>query len=152
MEGGADPANRGDFPGGFEAGPGQGAFVDNTRTPQQQAIWSWFRQLLQLRREHASLACGTEQVLDAAQNDLVYMRSCTSACPAENRAPAEDADLIVLQRETRSMTIELKATAAEGCTLSRPVLGQATSEKQDTRLTITPSTHVVILPCHLERR
>ncbi|HEX4038883.1 MAG TPA: alpha-amylase family glycosyl hydrolase [Acidobacteriaceae bacterium] len=156
MEGGKDPANREDFPGGFEAGgfeagPGHGAFRESMRTPEQQAMWSWFHQLLRLRAEHAPLACGTEQILDAGQNDLVYLRIGTSACPAADRGSFEDADLIVLQRGARPLTIELKTTAAEGCRLSAPVLGQAIFEQQDNRLTITPSTDVVVLPCRLER-
>lgn len=147
MEGGKDPANRADFPGGFEAGSTPGAFVQSTRTPEQQAMWSWFQQLLKLRREQPPLASGTEQVLDAGENELVYIRTGTSACPTLDHDAAEDADLIVLQRGPHPLTIELKATATEGCTPSMPVLGQASFEEQDTRLTITPSTDVVVLPC-----
>ncbi len=151
MDGGKDPANRADFPGGFDAGPTAGAFAQGTRTPEQQAMWSWFHQLLKLRAEHAPLACGTEQILDAEQDDLVYMRIGTSACPAADRGSVDDADLIVLQRGPNPLTVDLKATAAEGCTLSVPVFGQATFKQQDTRLTIHPSTDVVVLPCRLER-
>lgn len=157
MEGGGDPRNRADFPGGFEGGgfesrAARGAFAESTRMPEQQAMWSWFQQLLKLRREHSPLACGAEQVLDAGQDDLVYIRTGTSACSAADRGSAEDADLIVLDRGVHPLTIELKGTAAEGCTWSPPALGQATFERQDTRLTITPSTDVVVLPCRLERR
>ncbi|WP_243648180.1 alpha-amylase family glycosyl hydrolase [Acidipila rosea] len=156
MKGGGDPGNRVDFPGGFEAGPEQGAFTESTRTPEQQATWSWFQQLLKLRREHAPLACGAEQVLDAGPNDLVYIRKGTSACSAMDRKSGEDGDFIVLQRAAdpaaHSLMIELKNTAAEGCTPSVPVLGQAAFKQHDTQLTINPSTDVVILPCRFERR
>jgi glycosidase len=57
MEGGGDPDNRHDFPGGWPGGT-QDAFTEGGRTPEQQKIFSAVQNLLQLRRQHAALRTG----------------------------------------------------------------------------------------------
>jgi neopullulanase len=58
MEGGDDPDNRRDFPGGFP-GDGRSAFETNGRTPTERRMFDWTRAVLRLRREHAALRRGT---------------------------------------------------------------------------------------------
>ena len=60
MQGGEDPDNRRDFPGGFP-GERRMRYVAG-RTPEQQAKFAWVAKL-ELRREHEALGCGGEQVL-----------------------------------------------------------------------------------------
>ena len=73
MKGGDDPDNRRDFPGGFP-GDAQDAFTQAGRTAEQQAEFAWISALTKLRREHAALECGGEQVLAANADWLVTLR------------------------------------------------------------------------------
>ncbi|MBC7930717.1 MAG: hypothetical protein H7Z38_09180, partial [Rubrivivax sp.] len=53
MEGGDDPDNRRDFPGGFP-GDRRSAFEKAGRTPTEQRMFEWTRDLLSQRREHTA--------------------------------------------------------------------------------------------------
>jgi len=57
MEGGDDPDNRRDFPGGW-AGDARSAFERSGRTEREQRMYEWTRDWLRLRREHAPLRHG----------------------------------------------------------------------------------------------
>ncbi len=57
MQGGDDPDNRRDFPGGFPGDP-RNAFTAQGRTPDEQEIFSHVQALLRLRREHPALRGG----------------------------------------------------------------------------------------------
>ena len=57
MQGGEDPDNRRDFPGGFPGDP-RNAFTAEGRTPEEQEIFSHVQALLRLRREHSALRGG----------------------------------------------------------------------------------------------
>jgi glycosidase len=69
MEGGDDPDNRRDFPGGFP-GDKRSAFEPSGRTPAEQRMFAWTRDLLRLRREHAALRRGS--LLDLFFDDDAY--------------------------------------------------------------------------------
>jgi glycosidase len=69
MEGGDDPDNRRDFPGGF-AGDGRNAFEKSGRTQTEQRMFEWTRDLLRLRREHTALRRGA--LLDLFFDDDAY--------------------------------------------------------------------------------
>ena len=69
MEGGDDPDNRRDFPGGF-AGDARSAFEKGGRTPTEQRMFEWTRELLRLRREHTGLRRGA--LLDLFFDDDTY--------------------------------------------------------------------------------
>jgi len=69
MEGGDDPDNRRDFPGGF-AGDAQSAFEQSGRTEREQRMFQWTRDWLKLRREHAAMRHG--HLLDLAFDDDSY--------------------------------------------------------------------------------
>ena len=69
MEGGDDPDNRRDFPGGF-AGDARNAFEKSGRTAAEERMFDWTRELLRLRREHASLRRGS--LLDLFFDDDAY--------------------------------------------------------------------------------
>lgn len=57
MQGGADPDNRRDFPGGFPGDP-RNAFEPSGRTADEQEIFAHVRRLLHLRHEHPALRGG----------------------------------------------------------------------------------------------
>ncbi|MDT5296653.1 MAG: neopullulanase [Acidobacteriota bacterium] len=58
MEGGDDPDNRRDFPGGFP-GDVRNAFEKSGRTAAEQRMFEWTRDLLRLRREHTAIRRGS---------------------------------------------------------------------------------------------
>ena len=133
MTGGDDPDNRHDFPGGFAASTQSGfpnatsAFTPETRTPQQQQMFSWVAQLSALRAKHQALACGAEQVLAANDDWIVYLRDTAHAptpCGTSNERV-----LIALHRAAKdsattpaTLDVNLAGTWASGCQLASPDL------------------------------
>ena len=70
MQGGGDPDNRRDFPGGW-IGDKNDAFTQAGRASDQQEIFSYVRALLKLRREHAALRSG--QLWHLASDEFSYV-------------------------------------------------------------------------------
>ena len=64
MEGGHDPDNRRDFPGGFP-GDSRSAFEARGRRPNEQRMYEWTRAWIRLRQEHPAIRRG-------ALTDLFY--------------------------------------------------------------------------------
>lgn len=73
MEGGDDPDNRRDFPGGF-AGDARNAFTRAGRNPAEQRMYEWTRSLLTLRREHTALRRGAMVDLHFDEDSYAYAR------------------------------------------------------------------------------
>ena len=73
MEGGDDPDNRRDFPGGFPGDP-RNAFTREGRTPAEQRMYEWTRDLLRLRREHTALRRGALLDLHFDEDSYAYAR------------------------------------------------------------------------------
>jgi glycosidase len=69
MEGGDDPDNRRDFPGGFPDDR-RNAFEARGRTVIEQRMYEWTREWLRLRREHSALKSG--RLIDLAYTDDAY--------------------------------------------------------------------------------
>ena len=69
MEGGKDPDNRRDFPGGFP-GDAHSAFTRHGRTATEQSIFAWTSGMLALRASHPALETGLEQDLFADDDVL----------------------------------------------------------------------------------
>jgi glycosidase len=70
MSGGDDPDNRRDFPGGF-TGDAHNAFIKNGRTPEEERMYDWTRDWIQLRREHSSMRWG--RTVDLVYDDDSYV-------------------------------------------------------------------------------
>jgi glycosidase len=89
MEGGDDPDNRRDFPGGF-AGDARDAFEKSGRSPSEQRMYEWTRDLLRLRREHSSLRRGSLTDLYFDEDSYAYARrdAAETVVVAINRAAA----------------------------------------------------------------
>jgi glycosidase len=69
MEGGDDPDNRRDFPGGW-ATDARNAFERRGRTEREQRMFEWTRDWLKLRREHTAMRHG--RLLDLASDEDSY--------------------------------------------------------------------------------
>jgi neopullulanase len=89
MQGGDDPDNRRDFPGGFP-GDTRDAFKESGRTPTEQRMYEWTRDLLRLRREHSSIRRGSLTDLFFDEDSYAYARrdSGETVVVALNRAAA----------------------------------------------------------------
>ena len=74
MEGKDDPDNRRDFPGGFP-GDGHDAFLATGRTKEQQRMWQWTHDWIELRREHSALRHGKLVDLFYDDESYVYARN-----------------------------------------------------------------------------
>ena len=73
LEGGDDPDNRRDFPGGFP-GDARNAFEQAGRTAAEQRMYEWTRDLLRLRREQAALRRGALLDLHFDEDSYAYAR------------------------------------------------------------------------------
>ncbi|HEX8355377.1 MAG TPA: alpha-amylase family glycosyl hydrolase [Pyrinomonadaceae bacterium] len=89
MQGGDDPDNRRDFPGGFP-NDARDAFTKAGRTPAEQRMFEWTRDLLRLRREHSALRRGALLDLHFDADSYAYARRDGSGTVvvALNRAAA----------------------------------------------------------------
>jgi len=73
MNGGGDPDNRRDFPGGWREDENN-AFTREGRTRQQQSIFEYVQSLLRVRREHAALREGQLWHLASDDSSYVFLR------------------------------------------------------------------------------
>lgn len=69
MEGGDDPDNRRDFPGGFP-GDKRNAFTQKGRTAVEQKMFEWTRDWISFRREHSAVRRGA--LVDLFFDDQAY--------------------------------------------------------------------------------
>jgi glycosidase len=148
MQGGDDPDNRRDFPGGFP-GATVDAFTPAGRTPEQGGMFDWVRQLAALRSRNTALACGAEQILQTTPNSMVYARYGSSGCSGK-KTPGSDPRPMIVVLERGSLTplqIDLHATAVAGCHPGSPAMGQSTTSMKDDKLTMVLATSFLVLPC-----
>lgn len=120
MEGGDDPDNRRDFPGGFP-GDAQDAFSINQRTPNEQDVLGWTSGLLALRKAHPVLQTGLEQNLTTTDDVLVFVRAETAA----GCEPSHSAERVLVvankAQQTHSVEISTDESALAGCTQFEPM-------------------------------
>jgi glycosidase len=98
MNGGKDPNNRKDFPGGWRD-DAQSAFDPAGRTPRQESVHRHVKKLLALRSELAALRHGAQQFLHAD----------ATVCAFE-RVLLDSGVLVVMNNDSRERELELKLT------------------------------------------
>lgn len=118
MQGGGDPENRHDFPGGFP-GMKDDAFTEAGRTPVQQETFAWVAKLDALRKQHDALGCGAEQVLAANQDWMVFVRD---AGKTEGCGVSGERVLVAMHRGGKdvapgTLDVKLGMTWMAGCRL-----------------------------------
>jgi glycosidase len=104
MQGGDDPDNRRDFPGGWGDDP-RNAFTEAGRTAEQAAIFEYVRKLLLVRRGHPALAIGRLWHLVSDDGDYVFLRQ------------TEEESIVVAFRKAKDageIRVELGDTPAAG--------------------------------------
>ncbi len=156
MQGGDDPENRHDFPGGFAEAPTglkNDAFAAEGRSAVQQETYEWVANLDALRRKHDALACGAEQVLAANQDWIVYVRDAGRAAGG-NSGRTDERVLVALHRAVKAETQEpasldttIKSTWMEGCRLGTAEIasGGAKAEVEGDVLHLTAQGNAVWL-------
>ena len=122
MQGGKDPDNRRDFPGGF-AGDKQNAFTSAGRSGDAADVFTWSSSLFHLRAEHPALQTGQQQDLFRDKTVFGFVRAADTAHGCTANGP--ERFLIVANHSPDPRTIEIPAvdTALEGCTHLEPLLG-----------------------------
>lgn len=100
MQGGNDPDNRRDFPGGWRT-DARNAFEPSGRTTAEQEIWSHVQSLARIRRESEALRRGSTKLLHQSDQVLVYAR----------RTP-RDFVLAAFNNGAKPVNIEVDVTAA----------------------------------------
>jgi len=99
MEGGDDPDNRRDFPGGFPHDT-RNAFQSAGRSKDEQRMWEWTRDWIRLRREHAAIRHG--RLIDLFYDDDAY---------AFARQDEKETVIIVINRAATERKITIPAAA-----------------------------------------
>ena len=115
MQGGEDPDNRRDFPGGFPGDP-TNAFSASGRTSAQQEIFDWTSQLFSFRAKHPVLQTGQLQTVLLDETAIAYLRtSNTAGCFGANTS---ERYLVAVNNaeKPRQLTLETSDTALAGCT------------------------------------
>ncbi len=155
MEGGKDPDNRRDFPGGFggvakpvsqiadanhkpPASTPASAFTEAGRAPAQQELFTYVRNLLHRRAEYPELNSGDEQILYADGDTLVFARG---AALDRGCTPGRGRVVLAVNKGDKPETIafDTENTALVGCNPSQALLGSApTQDKTKQQLTVAP--------------
>ena len=135
MQGGVDPDNRRNFPGGFTDGQ-QSAFVAATRTPEQQQMFDWVKTLLHLRSQHPVLQSGQQQdVLDEDATAYAFVRAAdvSQGCDGKERVlvAVNNAD------QPRTITLNVADTALTACSNLHALAGsEETAQVRDGKVEI----------------
>ena len=118
LEGGGDPDNRRDFPGGWRE-DGKNAFTEAGRSHDQQELFAYVQALLTLRREHAALSEGHLWHLLSDDTAYVFLRDTE-----------EERLLIVFQDAPKERTLEFgfADTPAQGASKATRLFGEASAE------------------------
>lgn len=139
MLGGGDPDNRRDFPGGWHDDL-QNAFTSEGRTPEQQEVFQYVRDLLHLRAQHQALRSGKLWHLAAGDTSYVFIRELEAErlVIGFNNATAE-----------KSLKLSLRDTPAENSGGVSVLSGNANAQivGRELRLTL-PAQSISILQLH----
>jgi len=132
MQGGEDPDNRRDFPGGF-AGDAANAFTPAGRTLAQNAMHDWVAALGALRASSPALRTGTQQTVLAEKASFAYVRMNLAEASACGQGAPSAAMLIVVNRDAAAQPVRIPVqhTALEGCKALTATLGNAPAGTQD---------------------
>ncbi len=125
MEGGADPDNRRDFPGGFP-GDRQNAFMAAGRTPAQAAMHDWVAKLGALRASSPALQTGAMQTVLAGDTTFGYLR----LPPNGGRACVQAGAMLVAMNRSNSaqdLILPTMGTALQRCHTATLQLGDETA-------------------------
>ncbi len=124
MAGAGDPDNRRDFPGGWREDK-QNAFSEQGRTREQNDLFSYVKELLRLRREHAALRGGHLWHLFSDETSYVFARESE-----------EERVLVVFNNnsEPRELDVALRDTPLQGVMRATRLFGEGSVKQSGTEL------------------
>ena len=102
MQGGSDPDNRRDFPGGWNTDE-RNAFLAQNRTEEEAKIFSHFKLLTTLRKEHSALRQGRLMNLYVSDQQYVFMQIYHSEVSNE----PWDTVIVALNNDTKNSTFSI---------------------------------------------
>lgn len=127
MAGAGDPDNRRDFPGGW-VGDSNDAFTEAGRTHEQREIFSYVKELLRIRREHAALRGGQLWHLASEESAYVFLRE------------SEEERIVVAFNnadKTRELRVPINGTPAQNAEKLSLLFGGAKAELTGKTLSIS---------------
>jgi len=131
MQGGEDPDNRRDFPGGWPEDE-HNAFQRQGRTQEQEQIFETVQTLLRLRQEHEALRSGKLWHLYCDDASYVFLRE------------SEDERLVIVFHNggsARSLTVSLQDTPAKGAAGITNLYGEAQADLAGEQLGLEIPAH-----------
>lgn len=120
MQGGEDPDNRRDFPGGFP-GDQHNAFTASGRTAEEQDVFAHVQTLLAMRRSHPALRTGKQWHIGWDDSYYAFVRE----------SPQDKDKLLVVYNNaltTRELSIPLEKTPLESARQLQMVFGNTPAE------------------------
>jgi len=120
MQGGDDPDNRRDFPGGFP-GDRHNAFTAGGRTAEEQDVFAHVQSLLALRKSHSALRTGKQWNIGWDNTYYAFLRE----------SPPDKDKLLVIYNNapsTRELNIPIENTPLETARQLQPVFGDTSAE------------------------
>ena len=135
MQGGDDPDNRRDFPGGFP-GDQRDAFQESGRTADEQRMFEWTRRWLSLRAQHSALRRG--RLIDLFYDHDVYVFA---------RQDQSETVIVGFNRSQPEKQIVIPAESLANVQAGElvPLLGgsaRATIGRETIRLTLPPKSAI----------
>lgn len=120
MQGGDDPDNRRDFPGGFP-GDRHNAFTAGGRTAEEQDVFAHVQSLLALRKNHSALRTGKQWNIGWDNTYYAFLR---------DSPPDKDKLLVIYNNapSTRELNIPVDNTPLETAQQFQPVFGDTSAE------------------------
>jgi neopullulanase len=120
MDGGDDPDNRRDFPGGFPGDP-QNAFTLSGRTAEQQDVFAHVQALLVLRKTHPALRTGKQWHIGWDDTYYAFLRE----------SPQDEDKLLIVYNNAPKpieLTIPVENTPLEAAHQLQAVFGNTPAE------------------------
>lgn len=127
MAGAGDPDNRRDFPGGW-IGDSNDALTEAGRTHERQEIFSYVKELLRIRREHAALRGGQLWHLASDESAYVFLRE------------SEEERIVVAFNnadKTRELLVPINGTPVQNAETLSLLFGGAKAELVERELRIS---------------
>ncbi len=136
MEGGDDPDNRRDFPGGFH-GSSRDAFEPSERTAEEEDIFHWASALIHLRRSHEAFT-GEQQDLMADSTGFAYVRGSHLATGCRTMGDSERI-LILASKElkARNIVVPTGGIAIADCSQFTPLFPATAVPVQVQKVTVS---------------
>jgi glycosidase len=139
MQGGDDPDNRRDFPGGW-IGDKENGFTQQGRSAKEQQVFEYVRALLKVRREHDAFRGGKLWHLYSDDETYVFVRESENeklAVAFENGTKARD------------LTIPVKDTPAQGVRSLKAIFGEGQAESAALGIKVhLPSQSLTVFELH----